>query len=79
MSIKTFSFYTDAEKIDAIDNIAKLQNQDRSYVINQAIDQYISVQQYHISQIKEGQRQAKAGKLTTNAEVVKRFSRKVKK
>jgi len=69
---KTVSFRTDAKKVKALDALAASQDRDRSYLLNEAIDQYLDLQQYHIRLIEEGIRQADAGMLIDHAEVAKR-------
>jgi RHH-type transcriptional regulator, rel operon repressor / antitoxin RelB len=48
-----------------------LQDRDRSYLLNQAVDNYLELQQYHIALIEEGIRQADAGELVDHSEVEK--------
>lgn len=75
---KTVSFRTDAKKVKALDALAASQDRDRSYLLNEAIDQYLDLQQYHIRLIEEGIRQADAGKLIDHADVEKRLTRRRK-
>ena len=66
---KTVSFRADAKKIAALDALASAQDRDRSYLLNEAVDHYLELQQYHIRLIEEGIRQADAGELVDHAEV----------
>jgi predicted transcriptional regulator len=68
---KTVSFRTDSAKVEALDALASLQDRDRSYLLNQAVDNYLELQQYHIALIEEGIRQADAGELVDHSEVEK--------
>lgn len=68
---KTVSFRTDSSKVEALDALAALQDRDRSYLLNQAVDNYLELQQYHIALIEEGIRQADAGELVDHSEVEK--------
>ncbi|MGB8885223.1 MAG: hypothetical protein WCC87_00785 [Candidatus Korobacteraceae bacterium] len=68
---KTVSFRTDSAKVQALDTLASLQDRDRSYLLNQAVDNYLELQQYHIALIEEGIRQANAGDLVDHSEVEK--------
>jgi predicted transcriptional regulator len=68
---KTVSFRTDPKKVEALDALASLQDRDRSYLLNQAIDNYLELQQYHIELIEKGIRQADAGELVEHNEVEK--------
>src|ERR1039457_6526466 len=66
---KTVSFRTDAKKVEALDALASSQDRDRSYLINQAVDNYLELQQYHIGLIEKGIRQADAGDLIEHSAV----------
>jgi len=68
---KTVSFRTDAKKVKALDALAASQDRDRSYLLNEAIDHYLDLQQYHIRLIEQGIRQADAGELVDHNEVEK--------
>ncbi len=72
---KTVSFRTDAKKVEALDALATLQDRDRSYLLNQAVDNYLDLNQYHIDLIENGIRQADAGELVDHHEVVKMAAR----
>jgi predicted transcriptional regulator len=68
---KTVSFRTDSKKVAALDALASVQDRDRSYLLNQAVDNYLDLQQYHIELIEKGIRQADAGELVDHREVEK--------
>jgi predicted transcriptional regulator len=68
---KTVSFRTDSKKVEALDALAAVQDRDRSYLLNQAVDNYLDLQQYHIELIEKGIRQADAGELVDHSEVEK--------
>jgi predicted transcriptional regulator len=71
MSLRTLTFRAPEEKVAALDSVAELQQRDRSFVINEAVDQYLSLYDYHCSLIDEGIRQADAGHLIPHDEVKK--------
>jgi RHH-type transcriptional regulator, rel operon repressor / antitoxin RelB len=71
MSLKTITFRTPEEKAAALDSIAAMQRRDRSFILNEAVDQYLSLQEYHLALIDEGIRAADAGHLIPHSEVVK--------
>lgn len=50
---ETVSFRTDSEKLAALDRIAQAQDRDRSYLINQALDNLISLHEWQIEHIKK--------------------------
>jgi RHH-type rel operon transcriptional repressor/antitoxin RelB len=69
--MQTISFRTDAKKVKALDALASMQDRDRSYLLNQAVDNYLDLQQYHIKLIEKGIRQADAGELVDHRDVEK--------
>ena len=71
MNSKTLTFRTPEEKVSALDSVAALQQRDRSFILNEAVDQYLSLYDYHTSLIQEGIRQADAGKLIPHSEIRK--------
>lgn len=71
MSLKTLTFRAPEEKVAALDSIASMQQRDRSFIINEAVDQYLSLQEYHLALIDEGIRAADAGEFIDQSEVVK--------
>lgn len=74
MQQKTVTFRAPGNKIKALDALAELQQRDRSFVLNEAVDQYLSLNEYHIALIKEGIRQADAGELIPHEEVGRRLA-----
>ena len=67
---KTVSFRADSRKVEELDRLAEAQDRDRSYLLNEAIDYYLDLQQYHIQSIREGIRDADAGNLVPHEEVI---------
>ena len=68
---KTVSFRADSRKVKTLDALAAAQQRDRSYLLNEAIDHYLDLQQYHIRLIEEGIREADAGELVDHEQVSK--------
>jgi RHH-type rel operon transcriptional repressor/antitoxin RelB len=68
---RTVSFRTDSKKVEALDALASVQDRDRSYLLNQAVDNYLDLQQYHIQLIEDGIRQADRGELVDHRDVEK--------
>jgi predicted transcriptional regulator len=73
MQQKTVTFRAPSDKIKALDSLAALQQRDRSFVLNEAVDQYLALNDYHVALIKEGIRQADAGELSSHEEVRQRL------
>lgn len=72
MDKQTVSFRLDADKVDALDSLAKTLDRDRTYLLNQAIEAYLDVQQWQLEHIRAGIRQADAGNLLDHAQVKRR-------
>jgi predicted transcriptional regulator len=72
---KTISFRADAEKIDALDSLAAAQDRPRSYLINEAITNYIELQAYQDALVRKGLEDMRKGRVASHEEVVKRFRR----
>lgn len=68
---KTVSFHTDSEKLEALDALAARQKRDRDHLLNEAVDNYLDLNQYHAELIRRGIREADAGELVDHAEVEK--------
>ena len=58
-----------------LDGIAAALERDRSYVVNEALKAYIGVHQWHIDHIRQGLREANAGKFASQDEVKKAIGR----
>jgi predicted transcriptional regulator len=71
MSLKTLTFRAPEDKVAALDSVASMQQRDRSFIINEAVDQYLSLQQYHLALIEEGIREADAGHTVPHSQVKK--------
>lgn len=74
MQQKTVTFRAPGDKIKALDSLAALQQRDRSFILNEAVDQYLSLNEYHIAVIKEGIRQDNAGEHVSHEDVGKLVS-----
>jgi predicted transcriptional regulator len=73
-SEKTISFRALVEKIDALDSLAK-QDRSRSYLINEAITNYIELHAYQDGLVRNGLEEMRKGRVVNHAEVVKRLKR----
>ena len=71
MTTKTITFRVQEEKLQALDSIADMQQRDRSFILNEAVSQYLSLQEYHRELIEEGIRQDDAGEVVDHSEVRK--------
>ena len=63
MPLKTITFRLPEEKLQELDTLAEVQQRDRSFVLNEAVTQYLSLHEYHRALIEEGIHQADAGEM----------------
>jgi RHH-type rel operon transcriptional repressor/antitoxin RelB len=61
--LKTITFRIPEEKLQALDSVAEVQQRDRSFVINEAVTHYLSLNDYHHGLIVEGLQQDDAGEV----------------
>ncbi|HVP51704.1 MAG TPA: ribbon-helix-helix domain-containing protein [Terriglobales bacterium] len=72
---KTISFRADADKIDALDSLAAAQDRPRSYLINEAISNYIELHAYQDALVRKGLEEMRKGRVVSHGEVVRRLKR----
>ncbi|MGB8012608.1 MAG: ribbon-helix-helix protein, CopG family [Terriglobales bacterium] len=74
-SEKTISFRAVAEKIDTLDSLAAAQDRSRSYLINEAISNYIELHAYQDALVRKGLEEMRKGRVVNHAEVVNRLKK----
>lgn len=74
----TVTFRIPAAKKKALDSIAQGLDRDRSYVLNEAVNNFLELHQWQIDQIKKGLAEVEAGKFVPEAEV-EAFFKQVRK
>jgi predicted transcriptional regulator len=74
-SEKTVSFRAESEKIDALDSLAAAQDRPRSYLINEAISNYIELHAYQDALVRKGLEDMRKGRIVSHEEVVKRLKK----
>jgi predicted transcriptional regulator len=72
-SQRTISFRIDSNTVDSLDSLAEHLERDRSYLLNEAVEHYLELNQYHTRLIEKGIRAAKEGKFVEHDEVKKRM------
>jgi predicted transcriptional regulator len=72
---RTISFRIDEEKIEALDGLAASAERDRSYLLNEAVANYLELQEYHARLVKEGLEAAKKGRAMEVTQVRKRIAK----
>jgi len=75
MGKHTVTFRLDEEKKKALDSISEALDRDRSWVLGEAVDRYIEAHRWQVEHIKEGLRQADAGRFAKPSEVQKAFAK----
>ena len=79
MAREIMTVRVDPQTRETLDGIAAALDRDRTYVVNQALEAYIDVHQWQIDHIRQGLREAKAGKFASEAQVNKVMARLSKK
>jgi predicted transcriptional regulator len=74
-SEKTISFRAVAEKIEALDSLAAAQERPRSYLINEAITNYIELHAYQDALVRKGLEEMRKGRVVTHEQVLKGLKR----
>lgn len=69
MSKTTITLRVDEVHKTALDVLAASQKRDRSFIINEAIENYLEVQQWQIEQIKKACKEADEGKFASDSQV----------
>ncbi len=65
MTKETITFRTEDKKRIALDEVAEALDRDRSFVLNQAIDNYLDIYNWQVGHIREGRRQARKGEFVS--------------
>jgi predicted transcriptional regulator len=73
--LKTISFRIPAETVDTLDALAASLDRDRTYLLNEAVERYLDLNQYHIQLIEKGLRAAEAGDFVPDAQMKKLIAR----
>ena len=66
---KAITFRMDDDKVQMLDDLAATMDRDRSYLINEAVDHYLEVKQWHIAETRKAIAGADAGKFAGEEEV----------
>jgi predicted transcriptional regulator len=66
---KIISFRIDPEKVAELDVIAKAMDRDRSYLLNEAVERYLSEQRRFAAMVEEGLEASRKGDLIDDEEV----------
>ena len=66
---RTISFRIAPEKVAQLDLIAKAMDRDRSYLLNEAVENYLGEQQRFAAMVEEGSEDFRRGRFFTDEEV----------
>lgn len=69
MEKQTLSFRLEMNKVAALDALASSIQRDRTYVLTEAVQSYLEVQQWQLEQIEAGIAEADAGKTIDHRKV----------
>lgn len=73
--LKTISFRMRAEAVETLDALAETMDRDRTYLLNEAVERYLELNEYHIKLIEKGLRAAEKGDFVPDAEMKKLIAR----
>ena len=68
-SPRIISFRIAPEKVAALDGIAKAMDRDRSYLLNEAVESYLSEQRRFAAMVEEGLEDMRGGRYFTHEQV----------
>jgi predicted transcriptional regulator len=68
-SPRIISFRIASEKVAQLDSIAKAMDRDRSYLLNEAVETYLSEQQRFAAMVEEGLEASRKGELIDDEDV----------
>jgi predicted transcriptional regulator len=72
---RTISFRLDEEKLEALDGLAESADRNRSYLLNEAVTNYLELHAYYASLIKEGLKAVGEGRTIETSEVRARITK----
>ncbi len=73
MTKQTVSFRADKNDIQSLDLLAKMQDRDRSRLLNEAVANYIELQEWQLEHIRAGLAEAKAGIFVSDEDMQETF------
>jgi len=75
MQKQTISFRLASDQLSALDALADSQDRDRTYVLAEAVQSYLDMQQWQLEQIRQGIAEADAGHVIDHRKVKAAASR----
>ena len=74
-TLRTISFRIPSEKVETLDALAATMDRDRTYLLNEAVEHYLKLNEYHIKLIEKGLRAAERGDFVPDAEMKRLIAR----
>ena len=71
---KSVTFRLDNDKLQFLDGLAATIDRDRSYLLNEAVENYIELHQWQVNEIRKAIAEADAGDFATEEEVRAAFA-----
>jgi predicted transcriptional regulator len=56
------------DRVKALDEIGEAYDRDRSYIVNEAVEEYLARRQWQVEEVKRARREVAAGKFLTEEE-----------
>jgi predicted transcriptional regulator len=75
MATATLTVRIDPEMKAELDAIAAARDRDRSYLVKEALREYLEVQKWHVEHLQQGLREADAGTFVSEAKMKKTIAR----
>ncbi len=73
--IRTISFRIGTEKLTALDSLAMAASRDRTFLLNEAVENYIALQTHHDELVHAGIKAAEEGRYLENSDMRKRLAK----
>ncbi len=77
MAGKTASVRMGEEKLQRLDKLASITKRSRGWLINEAVDRYLSYEEWYIKAVEAGIEDVKAGRVTLHEAIKKEWEDKL--
>jgi predicted transcriptional regulator len=74
-ALKTISFRIPADTVESLDELAEGMERDRSHLLNEAVENYLRLNEHHMRLIKKGLQAAERGDFVPDADMKKLMAR----
>ena len=79
MAKQSVGFMVPSEKVGRLDAVAATKERDRSFILNEAIDLYLDLNDHHTRLIEQGIADMEAGRFSSHAEVGKALTEQLRR